>query len=321
MTHRWLVSSGGRRGALVRLLQRTPAGVGGSVLVADASRLSAAGLLADSFEIVPRIADSEFVPTMLRLCREHRIRMVVPTIDTELMTYAQHAQEFAALGADVLVSSPDVIHLSMDKWELHQWLTVAGFPSAATYERAGFDPHALDGAVVAKPRSGSSSIGVHYAEAAVGLPLAALGDDYIIQQRAAGFEVTIDFAVGRGGVLLGVVPRRRLEVRAGEVSKAVTFRMQALEDLVGDLVAALPGAYGVLNVQVFVDPATNALAIIELNGRVGGGYPLSYEAGADFFTPLALGRGAASTKWVDGLVMLRFDDAAFFRTEADWSAQ
>lgn len=314
MTHRWLVSSGGRRGALVRILQGLPAPERGWVLVTDASRLSAAGLLADEFETVPPIAEDGFLPTMIDLCRINQIASIVPTIDTELVAYAERKDAFAAVGTDVLVSSPDIVRLSMDKWELHKWLRGAGFPSVDTYERRGFVPGLLSGPVVAKPRAGSSSVGVLIAEDASRLSLDALPDDYIIQSRASGYELTIDFAVGRDGALLGAVPRRRLEVRAGEVSKAITVRTAWLDEFVRDFAAALPGAYGVLNVQIFVDPDTRSLTVIELNARVGGGYPLSFQAGADFFSPLARNVGAGGDHWDEGVVMVRYDDAVFFRS-------
>lgn len=298
----------------MKILQGAPSCDGGWVLVADASPLSAAGLLADAFQVVPPIVEERFLPAMIALCRAHQIDSIVPTIDTELDTYAQHREAFATNGTDVLISSSDVVRLSMDKWALYQWLRRSGFPSVDTYQRSEFAPSMLAGPVVAKPRGGSSSVGVRTADDASHLPLDRLTDDYIIQRRATGHEFTIDFAVGKDGRFLGAVPRRRLEIRAGEVSKAVTVRASWLDEFIRDFAAALPGAYGVLNVQIFVDPTTCSLSVIELNARVGGGYPLSYQAGADFFTPLIQNAPAQCGEWADGLVMLRYDEAAFFRS-------
>ena len=71
--------------------------------------------------------------------------------------------------------------------------------------------------------------------------------------------------------------------------------------------------------QVIVDDQADALVFIELNPRFGGGFPLSWEAGARF--PFALtseSRRPTRTDARAGLVMLRYDqavfeDAAFFR--------
>jgi carbamoyl-phosphate synthase large subunit len=78
---------------------------------------------------------------------------------------------------------------------------------------------------------------------------------------------------------------------------------------------ALPGAYGALNVQVFVDDPDD-LAVIEINARYGGGFPLSLAAGADFPRWMleelrGLPSTAAPDGWRAGLVMLRYDAAVF----------
>ena len=86
----------------------------------------------------------------------------------------------------------------------------------------------------------------------------------------------------RDGRCVCSVPRRRLAVRAGEVEKGVTVRDQALERLARRIAEALPGAYGVLNVQIFVDPVAGEPRVIEINARYGGGFPLAFQAGARF---------------------------------------
>ena len=56
--------------------------------------------------------------------------------------------------------------------------------------------------------------------------------------------------------------------------------------------------------------------MIEINTRYGGGYPLSWEAGARYplwtlQELLGLPSTAAPDQWRDGLAMLRYDDAVF----------
>ncbi len=40
---------------------------------------------------------------------------------------------------------------------------------------------------------------------------------------------------------------------------------------------ALPGACGVMNIQIFHDESTGALNVSEINPRFGGGYPLTHQ--------------------------------------------
>lgn len=313
--HVTLVSSGGRRGALVNIFQDIPEHRTPKVIVTDASPLTSAGYLADHCELVPHISDEKFIPRMLEICRRYQVNTIVPTIDTELAVFAEHRAAFWDIGTDVLVSTPAVIELSSDKWVFHNWLVSKGFPSIQTFEKDGFSPEMIEGPVVAKPRAGSSSIGVVRAPNSAALNFANLNEDYIIQEQVEGTEVTIDFAVSKTGEFLGAVPRQRIEVRGGEVSKGRTIRNFMLEDFVREFAVALPGAYGVLNVQVFLSENSQVFSVLELNARVGGGYPLTHRAGGDFFSELLSGTSRPVDTWEENLLMLRYDDAVFVPTK------
>jgi len=136
---------------------------------------------------------------------------------------------------------------------------------------------------------------------------------------ASGEEHTVDILIGRGGEVLCAVPRRRIEVRGGEVSKGVTVRNPAIEDVAVRLAGALPGAFGVINVQLFHD-ANGEIAVLEINARFGGGYPLSARAGANYprwilESLCGLESTARSDQWQSGLTMLRYDAEVFVRME------
>ncbi len=309
----WLVSSAGRRGHLVAILREAAEiSGGGSVIAVDASPLSAAGLLADEFELVPRVDEPAFVRRILEICEQYSIQHIVPTIDPELPVYAAARRYLESSGHEVWVSSPEVVALGADKWLFHRWLRQHGLGSPATVEIRDRSAVLIGGPVVAKPRNGSASIGLIRAPHVRDLPVDEIGDDYLIQQVALGYEVTVDFAVDRLGNLLGLSARRRLEVRAGEVSKAVTIDHPELRSEVEHLVALLPGAFGVLNVQAIVDDEGGTITFIELNPRFGGGFPLSWHAGARW--PLSLlnvDQQAPRNDVRPGVVMLRYDQAVF----------
>lgn len=316
-----LISSAGRRVVLARLFRAGLAELGlpGEVMAADISPLSAAYCEAGTRFLVPRCTDPEFVPALLERCIEHDIRLVVPTIDTELPILAETREQFAAVGTTVAVSGPATVRTGQDKLHTHEWLERAGLPTVRqwTPETAPADPACYP--LIAKPRFGSSSIGVHLLHGPDGLePLRK--SDYVIEEIARGNEHTVDVYVDRGGALVCAIPRRRLETRAGEVSKGVTVAHRGLLDLAGRVVAALDDAYGVLNFQCFVDPETDRLAVIELNARFGGGFPLSDAAGAHvprwMVEDLAGLTSTATRTFTDGLVMLRFDDAVFTTRDA-----
>lgn len=310
----WLLSSAGRRGSLLGFFaQRSfvdDRGQAGRVVATDCSELSAAGHLADVFEIVPRVSAPEFVDRMLEICSTHSVGVIIPTIDPEIAVYAENRALFRDAGTDVWVSSPEVAALGWDKWSLYGWLREQGLPTVNTVEASAVAGADLSGPVICKPRSGSSGIGVFRRASVTEVDPAELPEDYIVQEAAPGFEVTVDFAVGRSGKVLGIVPRRRIEVRGGEVSKGVTVDYPEVIDVARRVAEALPGAYGVLNVQMFFEPRTGTINVIEINPRFGGGYPLAHRAGADLIDAMIRdGRGedVSEVRWRPGTLLLRYD--------------
>lgn len=318
-----LISSAGRRGALTRIFLDAARSmpVPSEVIAADCSQLAAAGVLADQFVLVPRCNNSEFIPRIIELCQVFGVRLIVPTIDTELAVLAANQDLLRSVGVLTLISSPDVVRIGSDKLETFAWLTDCGFPTVRTapiqdvLDAQGDWPLP----VIVKPITGSASAGVFRVETRSELEARATQPNLIAQEIALGEEYTVDAWVDADGRCTCTVPRLRLEVRAGEVQKAVTVHHPELESLVHDIAVALPGAYGPLAIQVFV--SGKQLRVIEINTRFGGGYPLSCAAGANFArwaVEDSLGETSSRAKciWQDGVVMLRYDDAVFVEAES-----
>jgi len=315
-----LISSAGRRVALLEAFQRSAAALSSDirVLVCDASPLSAALQRAERGVVVPRCADVSFVPAILEFCEREDIGLIIPTIDTELPVYAAAAAEFAAAGVTVAVSSPETVAIGGDKGRTHEWLTSHAFPTVKQWSLPVASDQAIVYPALAKPIFGSASIGIRRIAGPRELAEFDPAVPYILQQIATGIEYTVDVLVANGKAL-AAVPRERFEVRAGEISKGATRRHAGVEQLAVRISEALPGAFGVLNIQMFVEP-DGPMNVIEINPRFGGGFPLSYQAGADYPRWLmehAFGYpSTARNDWTNDLVMLRFDEAVFVSESA-----
>ena len=125
-------------------------------------------------------------------------------------------------------------------------------------------------------------------------------------------EYTIDLYYDKNSILKCIVSRERIEVRGGEVSKGVT-RKDFVYDLVYNYFNKNYGFIGCITLQLFVNKETKKIYGIEVNPRFGGGYPLSYKAGANF--PRMIIDEYIFNKeiqfyddWVENLLMLRYDD-------------
>jgi carbamoyl-phosphate synthase large subunit len=133
----------------------------------------------------------------------------------------------------------------------------------------------------------------------------------IAQEYIVGNEYTCDCFVDFDGNVRCVVPRRRIEVRSGEVSKGKIVKDPDIMKKTAGVVNALNAGPGVITVQLIVTQ-DKQIKFIEINPRFGGGAPLSIKAGADF--PRWVLAMMADRKPVigfdrfqDGLVMLRYD--------------
>lgn len=315
-----LVSSVGRRGELVTILREAlqESGGRGGVFAVDRSPLTAAGHLADGLDLVPGVTSPGFVDCILEVCARRKIRHLIPTIDPELAVYADSRERFAAAGVTTWVSSPAAVAIAGDKRETNLWLRSNSIPTVEQLTLTEALEETIEYPVIAKPARGSSSSGLIRAQCRSDLERLAREQDYVVEQVAPGDEFTLDLLVDSFGRCVCVVPRKRLETRGGEVSKGITVHDAEMIALGRQVAETLPGAFGVLNVQVFRCPDTRSLNVIEINARFGGGFPLSWAAGARMPAWLmAHLRGDespdASLDWADDLLMLRYDTSVFLR--------
>lgn len=319
-----LLSCAGRRVELLRIWERTfrELGMDSVVLATDAQPFAPAFVLAQRQAIVPRCTHPDFVSRMLKLCELHHIRWVVPTIDTELPILAAAREQFEAIGVNVLVSDRETIDIAADKRNTHAWFVKNGFPTFAqcSPHEALNNPDWIFPCFV-KPADGSRSVGAARMETRQALESRIKAEGHendIVESLGTGVEVTVDAYVSpKTGKCLCVVPRRRLEVRDGEVSKGKTIDAPEIIELVRQVTEALPGARGVICVQMFWDPETHQIQLMEINPRFGGGYPLTDASGAHFSRWLIEEDldmpVSAHERWARNLVMLRYDQSVFIK--------
>ena len=133
----------------------------------------------------------------------------------------------------------------------------------------------------------------------------------ICQEFIEGTEHTCDVYVDFDMKVRCVVPRRRIEVRAGEISKGQVVKHPHIMREAARLVQTLRAGPGVITLQLFLTK-NDEVKFIEINPRFGGGVPLSIRAGADFpkwILQELLGRktNIRFDGFKDKLVMLRYD--------------
>lgn len=274
----------------------------GDKIVATDMQLSAPALqVADVKLQVPAVYDPEYVNITLNICKEHKIDALLSLNDLELPILAENKSRFEEIGVKVIVSDPQVIDISFDKYKTAQWVESLGLVAPKTYVRLEDAKKALaTGEIVfplfMKPRWGSGSIGLEsiadmeeldtYYNLLMKkikktiLATASVGDEYImIQEKLTGSEFGLDIMNDLNGKNVGVSVKQKLAMRAGETDKAVTVDLPEVREM-GRKIGEALGHIGNLDVDI-MQRADGAYCVLELNPRFGGGFPFSYEAGVN----------------------------------------
>lgn len=317
-----LITSAGRRGALVKYFKKTieeMKGVKGKVISIDVNPLSAALYLSDKHYIVPQIFVPNYIDTLLDVCRKEAIRLIIPTIDTELLVLSQNKKQFGENEVIVALSDPKAVEICSDKLKTFQFFKENNIPTVDTFSYYQFDKMKnINYPLFIKPCSGSASINTYRINNRKELDFFI---DYIenpvVQEYAEGQEFTLDILADLGGKVINVVPRERIEVRAGEINKGKTVKDDKLIEY-GKIIVEKLGGIGPITIQCF--KKGDEIKFIEINPRFGGGYPLSFAAGVNYpelLIRMVLGEKVTPRlgEFEENLIMLRWEDAVFIKRD------
>ncbi len=309
-----LISSAGRRVSLVREFQKELKKVypKSKVLVVDLNPdYSSACRVADSYFKICRVTDANYIDELLKICLDNNVGIVVPTIDTELLVLAENKEKFRKNGIEIIVSNRDFILKCRDKRLIHQFFKEQNIDVAKEIDRKN-----LSFPFFAKPYDGSCSQGLYFVKDKASLNQEILDNESLMFLEYINpkehDEYTLDLYYDKKSELKSVVPRLRIEVRSGEINKGITVK-NFLVKYVQERLANVESLYGCITFQAFVNKTTQRVVGIEINPRFGGGYPLSYNAGANFpkmiIDEYILNKSIDySDAWEDNLLMLRYDD-------------
>ncbi|WP_047410159.1 ATP-grasp domain-containing protein [Citrobacter europaeus] len=307
-----LILSAGRRVELVTAFREALASLNirGKVMCTDMiPELSSACLVADDSFKVPRATDDSYIDVLKVICQSSSIKLVIPTIDTDLEKLSKAKDSFKEIGCHISVPDTAFVAACRDKRktaELFQSLRIAS-PEI-------YDNSSMKFPCFCKPYNGSSSIGAFVLNNEAELTDNILKNKNNMYMELIGkeyIEVTVDCYFSRQNELKCLVPRERIEIRSGEVSKGVT-RKNIVYNYLLERLKNIPGVVGCITVQVFYNKETGDIKGLEINPRFGGGYPLSYAAGANY--PLYLLKEYVGNEvidfvdnWEADLLMLRYD--------------
>lgn len=279
-----LILSVGTRNKIVQYFVKTLNGAG-KVIAADMSDLAPAIYEADKYYIVPNIADPSYLDKILYICKTEKTVGVLSLIDPELSLLAKNVDKFQAIGTTVIGSSYALCEMSLDKFQMYNWLKAHTYHCAKSYIDkdafyADIDSGTINYPVFVKPTRGSASLSISkvYDRETMDL-LFAHDNNLMIQEFLEGQEIGVDVYIDMiSHKVVSIFAKKKLKMRAGETDKAVSFKDDKLFSLIEQFVIEA-GYSGELDIDVF--DINGTYYISEVNPRFGGGYPHAFESGAD----------------------------------------
>jgi carbamoyl-phosphate synthase large subunit len=299
-----LLTSVGQRVDIARAFRAA----GAVTLGVDADPLAPALYHCDRRVIVPRIADPQYVPTLVALRDEHDVRLVVPLNDLDFPVLAGARDQLAP--ALVLLPEVEVSARMSDKLEAHLHFIANGIPSPRSWAPEDV-PADVRYPVLVKAREGFGSRNIHRCVNAAELEFFLAYTDVrsFVQEQCLGEEFSIDVFCDMDACCLNAIPRTMLLSKGGESIKGASIQDRELIEH-GARVAETVGIKGPANVQCFREP-DGSLPVTDVNTRFGGGFPVPLAAGGRYpELALALARGERPEPrlgdFEEGVVMTRY---------------
>ncbi len=246
--------------------------------------------------------DGGFGPYLQRLMGSSDLQYdaIIPASHHSIKVLSDNVGILKELGAKTLLS-PASVDICLSKTSTNEFIDNLGFPVPAIRNGKTEYP------VFIRPDDGAGSRSCHAAFTPVELAwYAGKAPNPFIQEYIDGDEYTVDIFSDFDANPICVVPRKRIEVRDGEVVKAVTVYDEDLIEQCKTIAKAL-GLVGMSCIQCI--KRDGKYYFIEVNPRFGGGVTLSIHAGANI--PLYLSRIMAGETleyrkdWREGVYMSR----------------
>ena len=305
----------GRRVSLLKSFQKAAKQlkINASFFGTDTTEFSSALQLCDKKFIVKPTTHRNYINQILSIVKSNNVKLLVPTVDLDLKLLARNKTKFAAIGCCVLVSNEEVVGICQDKRKTYRFLIKNGFDTPVTIStKAALAKTKFNWPCFLKPWDGYAARGNVVVNNRKELAFFVKKvPNCICQEFIKGDEYTCDVYVDFDMKIQCVVPRKRIEVRAGEVSKGQVIKNKKIMAEAKRLIEILQAGPGVITLQLFLTE-DGRMKFIEVNPRFGGGVPLSVKAGANFPKWLLLEMLGKKPNikfdgFKDGLAMLRYD--------------
>lgn len=305
-----MMLGGARRVSMAELFKRSGERIGREVNIVSYELMEQVPIALVAKVVVGlRWSDPNVVADIVRVAKEYEIDIILPFVDGAIEIASKVKQHLP--GVFIPVGDFETNSTMFDKVSAAKAFEKAGIPIPKTYTAINAKMPAI-----AKPRKGTSSRGIKIFHTLDELMQLENLSDYLVQEYLENKdEYTVDCYVSQTGEILTVVPRVRLEVMGGEVTRTITCRNATLDKLSREVIEKFQ-LRGPVTLQFLHDIDRNRFLLMEVNPRLGGGVVCSIYAGAPI-TDYILDESRGITlkpcdDWAYNTLMARYQKEAIF---------
>jgi len=317
-----LITSIGKRVQLIKHLKKSF-----NVIGVDAGELNPAKSFVHKFYRIPKVNEEGYIECLLDICEKKEIKVLIPLYEGEFEILHNEREKFKNIGTVLLLSNSEILNVCKDKQETYKYFLNSGINIPKVYYENEIQDIIKNSDVdklplIIKPKDGMGSDGVYKINNFTELKFfKEYVKNGIVQEFIDGDEYTVDVLVDLKGNPIYVVPRKRIEVRAGEVVKSSTVKDQEIIDYTLKVIEHLNKSrnkrglalLGPLTIQFF-KKRNGDVYLLEINPRFGGGVPLSFEAGANYGQRILEMFEGKQLEYINDfkeITMLRYEEAVY----------
>jgi carbamoyl-phosphate synthase large subunit len=265
--------------------------------VADADAHATGRYLHDDFVQIPNAEDENFIDSVLTVCRQRGIQLILPLVTKELFPLSANKHLFEQAGINVLVSPASAINIANNKSACYEFLHFKGIPvpqyrivkTAEEFIHAAFELGHPQQSFCFKPSISNGSRGfrvvsdsinetdqlfhykpyntyITYAHALKILSAQSF-PELLLSEYLPGHEYSVDCLANHGKVLLAV-PRLRQKMINGISVQGEFVKDEAIIEYCTRIIEALH-LHGNVGIQVKRSENGQPL-LLEINPRVQG---------------------------------------------------
>lgn len=283
------------------------------IIGVDSDFLASGLFLVEKRYTVPPSDCPESISKILEIVKNEQVDVVIPTVEEELINFANKVVEFQKNGAVVIVSNPKSIEISTNKFDTYN------FFRGSKYCPMVYDKKNVKFPCVVKPTNSRGSRGFYLCHSKEDLDFALnknkpeLGDS-VIMEFLEGVEFSVYGISDLKGNPLVSVANKRIKA-TGESKKAQIIDDKEILETANDIAAKLE-LYGPWNIQIM--KTTNGPKLIEINPRFGGTLSLPIASGLDFVEiSIRIFRkeeiNPSELEYEKDLIMTRYNEEIFVR--------